>query len=85
LWFDGKAPTPALSWLMGLSQCAQPYSLKQWLQRTLENPRHMQRWLEAIPADAHQAILLPTITSTTLALLALRQAFCQLFASPKQG
>ncbi|MDG0803421.1 contractile injection system tape measure protein [Pectobacterium polaris] len=84
-WFDGKAPAPATGWLVSLAQYPMQHSLRQWLQRMLANPRHMQRWLEEIAPQAHQALLLPTLTSTTLALLALRQAFCQLFASPKRG
>ncbi|WP_455811033.1 contractile injection system tape measure protein [Pseudomonas graminis] len=80
-WFAGKAPAPAQGLLTGLTQ----HSLLPWLQRTLADPRHMQRWLEEVSAETHQAILFPTLTSAALALLALRQAFCQLFASPKQG
>lgn len=81
LWFEGKAPAPAQGLLTGLAQ----HSLLPWLQRTLANPRHMQRWLEEVSAETHQAMLFPTLTSAALALLALRQAFCQLFESPKQG
>ncbi|MCW2485164.1 hypothetical protein J5069_04550 [Candidatus Symbiopectobacterium sp. NZEC127] len=85
LWLEGKSPAPEQGLLTGLSQRSPPHSLRQWLQRSLANPRHMQRWLVEISPETHQAILLPTLTSATLALLALRQAFCQLFESPKQG
>ncbi|MEW5288384.1 contractile injection system tape measure protein [Erwinia papayae] len=85
LWLEGKAPAPTQSILAGLSPRGPQLPLLQWLQRTLANPRHMQCWLEGLSAETHQAILFPRLTSTTLALLALRQAFCQLFASPKQG
>lgn len=84
-WFDGKAPTPPQGWLMSLSQRSMQHPVKQWLQRTLANPRHMRRWLEEIPMQAHLAMLFSTLTSATLTLLALRQAFAQLFASPQQG
>lgn len=85
LWFDGKAPAPQQGWLMRLSQRSMQHPVRQWLQRTLANPRHMRRWLEEIPMQAHLAMLFPTLTSATLTLLALRQAFAQLFASPQQG
>lgn len=85
LWFDGKAPAPQQGWLMRLSQRSMQHPVRQWLQRMLANPRHMRRWLEEIPTQAHLAMLFPTLTSTTLTLLALRQAFAQLFASPQQG
>ncbi|ASG83378.1 hypothetical protein FZH48_16585 [Salmonella enterica] len=85
LWFDGKAPAPQQGWLISLSQRSMQHPVRQWLQRTLANPRHMRRWLEEIPMQAHHAMLFPTLTSATLTLLALRQAFAQLFASPQQG
>jgi hypothetical protein len=85
LWFDGKGPAPASGWLMNLSRRPMQHPLRQWLQRTLANPRHMQRWLEEIPMQAHQAMLFPTLTSATLTLLTLRRAFGQLFVSPQQS
>lgn len=84
-WFEGKAPAPERSVLTGLAQRSPQHPLRQWLQRTLVNPRHMQRWLEGVSTETHQAMLLPTLTSTTVALLALRRAFCQLLESQKQG
>lgn len=84
-WFDGKSPAPTQGVLTGLLQYSPQHPLRQWLQRTLANPRHMQRWLEEVPTDTHQAMLFPTLTSATLALLALRRAFCSLFDSQKRG
>ncbi|MFP5595849.1 contractile injection system tape measure protein [Kluyvera sp. 142486] len=84
-WFDGKGPVPAISMLLNLGPRSVQHPLWPWLQRMLANPRHLQRWLTEISTEAHLAILLPTLTSTTFALLALRQAFCQLFASSTQG
>ncbi|MBB1199764.1 hypothetical protein EGM70_05535 [Enterobacteriaceae bacterium 89] len=85
LWLEGTAPAPEQGLLIGLLSHARRQELLPWLQRILTNPRAMQRWLEALSPETHQAILLPTLTSSTLALLALRRAFCQLFDSQKQG
>ncbi|MBN3262246.1 contractile injection system tape measure protein [Pectobacterium brasiliense] len=84
LWFEGKAPAPEQALLIGLSHRDSPYLL-QWLHRALANPRYLQRWLGDLPPETHQALLFPTLTSTAIALLALRHAFCQLFESQKQG
>lgn len=85
-WLDGKAAVPEQALLACLaSSAARQQPLIPWLQRMLTNPRALQRWLDALSPETHQALLLPTVTSTTLSLLALRHAFGQLFESPKQG
>lgn len=82
-WLEGNAPAPDRDLLRGLSQRSP--SLCEWLRRALGTPRAMQRWLDAVSPDMHQALLFPTLTSHTLNLLALRQAFCPLFDAPQRG
>ncbi|TAI81179.1 contractile injection system tape measure protein [Pectobacterium versatile] len=85
-WFEGKAPTPEQALLTYLSHhSSQQQPLQQWLHRALTNPRYLQHWLDDLSPETHQALLFPTLTSTAIALLALRHAFCQLFESQKQG
>jgi len=85
-WFAGHAPAPEQALLSGLSprdSAQQP--VRQWLRRALTNPRYLQRWVEELSPQTHQALLFPTLTSSGIALLALRHAFCQLFGSTQQG
>ncbi|MCL6350643.1 contractile injection system tape measure protein [Pectobacterium polaris] len=85
-WLEGKAPPPEQALLTYLSHhSSQQQPLQQWLHRALTNPRYLQRWLDDLSPETHQALLFPTLTSSALALLALRHAFCQLFESQKQG
>ncbi|WP_353614704.1 contractile injection system tape measure protein [Mangrovibacter phragmitis] len=85
-WLDSKAPVPEQALRACLaSSAAYKQPLIHWLKRMLTNPPVLQRWLDALSPETHQALLLPTVTSATLSLLALRHAFCQLFESPKQG
>lgn len=85
-WLEGNASVPeqALLACFALPASSQD-TLLQWLRRTLTNPRYLQRWLDDVSAQTHQALLLPTFTRSTLPLLALRHAFCQLFESPERG
>ncbi|CAK9885829.1 MAG: hypothetical protein XXXJIFNMEKO3_02246 [Candidatus Erwinia impunctatus] len=81
-WLDGNAAAPDESRLISL---ARNPLLQKWLYRALASPRYLQRWLEGISAETHQALLFPVITHNTRSLLALREACRQLFASHRSG
>ncbi|SQC92669.1 Uncharacterised protein [Cedecea neteri] len=81
-WFEGKARVPEQTLFTSLIQTP---SGRDYLRRSLANPRYLQRWLEELTPATHQALLFPRFNHATLALLDLRHAFCQLLAAPKQG
>lgn len=80
-WLEGKAPPPEAILLYRARQ----ESLRLWLRNTLASPRYLQRWVQELSPETHQALLFPTLTHAAIALLALRHAFCRLFASQLQG
>ena len=80
-WLEGKAPPPEAALLYRARQG----SFRLWLRNTLASPRYLQRWVKELSPETHQALLFPTFTHAAIALLALRHAFCRLFASPRQG
>lgn len=80
-WLEGKSPAPEAA----LLHRAQQNSLRQWLCGTLANPRYLQRWVQTLSPETHQALLFPSLTHAAIALLALRHAFCRLFATQQQG
>lgn len=83
-WLTGKE-TASQEAMITFLQLHHPQTLKQWLQRTLVVPHYLERWLETLSTTTHHILLLPTLSGMTIALLTLRQAWIQLFASQQIG
>lgn len=84
-WLEGKAPAPEQALLLGVLRHSRQNVLLQWLQQALVNPRYLKRWCQMLSPEIHRMILLPTLTRSAIALLAIRRAVCPLFGSWHQG